>query len=216
MCIIASPMDALMINIVSKTEIDLDHVFGIGDIKKVIFDDDQFYILCNKRDNKFGYFLLKLPEYNPNHLAEDPVEKEKLFFINWQNRLNIADADIYVIEINGRRQLIVSYKTIYINIYNVFIIDIETGLLEFRHESFCLWESSVMSFLNPNTLDYITLSPEGMSIMALSQKFQSKHVRDLQKQRHLIHSLGSCNYLKLDAQNHILFECSQGTRIINI
>ena len=32
----------------------------------------------------------------------------------------------------------------------------------------------------------------------------------------MVHSLASCNYLKIDSQNHILFECSSEEKIINV
>ena len=94
-CIIASEEDALMINIDTKEEIDLDKNFGISLIEKVIFHNDDFFIMCNKRDGKFGFFLLRLPEYNP---LDHTSDIEEHFLINWNNRLKISDADIYVIE----------------------------------------------------------------------------------------------------------------------
>ena len=44
--------------------------------------------------------------------------------------------------------ILVSYKSIYINMYNIFVIDCKTGFITYRHESFCLWESNILSFYN--------------------------------------------------------------------
>ena len=43
-------------------EYDLDKLFDISGIKDVIFFDDYFYILANKRHKMLGYFLLKVHE----------------------------------------------------------------------------------------------------------------------------------------------------------
>jgi len=50
-----------MINF-AGADYDLDTLFGISDIKDVIFFEDYFYILANKRNKKIGYFLLKVHE----------------------------------------------------------------------------------------------------------------------------------------------------------
>ena len=38
-----------MINVKGKSEYDLDQNFGISDIKNVVFYEDFFYIVCNKK-----------------------------------------------------------------------------------------------------------------------------------------------------------------------
>lgn len=73
-----------------------------------------------------------------------------------------------------------------------------------------------MSFLNTQSQDFISLSQEGLSILALNDKLQSKHLMDNKGRRHLIHSLASCNYLKIDKQNHILFECASEEKVLNV
>lgn len=49
-CIIASEDDGLLINMEIHEELDLDAIFNISDIKKVIHDGDFFYVLSNKRN----------------------------------------------------------------------------------------------------------------------------------------------------------------------
>ena len=59
-CIIASTIDTLMINLNNFDEIDLDLIYGLKDVKKLIFDDKYFYILANNKNGLMGNFLLKL------------------------------------------------------------------------------------------------------------------------------------------------------------
>jgi hypothetical protein len=77
------------------------------------------------------------------------------------------------------RELVVSYKSIYINVYSVFVINIKTGCLAFRHESFCLWETKISSFLNSFSFDFISMQHEGLFVLGLG-KNQSKQINDNQ------------------------------------
>jgi hypothetical protein len=61
-CIIASTIDTLMINLNNYDEVDLDLIYALQDIKKLIFDCGYFYILANKKEGMIGNFLLKLSE----------------------------------------------------------------------------------------------------------------------------------------------------------
>ena len=69
------------------------------------------------------------------------------------------------------------YKSIYINVYSVFVINIMTGYLAFRHESFCLWETKIASFLNLVNFDFISMQHQGLFVLALG-KIESKQVID--------------------------------------
>jgi len=80
-----------------------------------------------------------------------------MFIINYANKLDIGDVNLYVLKDGRRNELIITYKTIYINIYTINVISLDTEMLIFRHESACLWESTVSGFLNTSTLDYISL-----------------------------------------------------------
>lgn len=92
------------------------------------------------------------------------------WILKWKNKLDIADADLFIIRNKGSdyRELVISYKTIYINTYNVKVIDITVkDSTLFRHESFQLWESECMGFLLQKKKDFITLSKSGLNILAL-------------------------------------------------
>jgi hypothetical protein len=76
-------------------------------------------------------FLIKFHELNP---------KKFNFFVKYKTKLDISDADIAIVrnEKECYKELIVSYKTINENTYNVFIVDISgvEPIPLYRHESF--------------------------------------------------------------------------------
>jgi len=57
-----------------------------------------------------------------------------------------------------------------------------------------------------NTNDFIILSKDGINVLALGEK-PSRIITDDKGAPRMIHSLGSCNYLKIDPSNHLLFAC---------
>ena len=64
-----------------------------------------------------------------------------------------------------------------------------------------------MSFLNDATLDYVSLNADGIGVLGLSSLFVTKQITDEFNSVHSVHSLASCDYLKLSQQNHLLFSC---------
>jgi hypothetical protein len=118
--------------------VDLKEAFKVSSIKEIIYDSEArlFYLLANKYMEKLGVFLIKFDE-------DEPLKHS--FFLKYKNKLDIADADIAVMRnsAKGLKELIVSYKSININTYNVYVVDISghDPWPLFRHESFQLWES---------------------------------------------------------------------------
>ena len=100
--------------------------------------------------------------------------------------------------------IVVSYKAIGINTYNVFVIGIESKAIKYWHESYQLWESQVKGFLL-TTNDFLILSKEGQNVIALGEK-ESRPLKDKEGDDRLLHSVGSCNYLKIEPTNHLLFK----------
>ena len=202
--IIASTDDVLWVNIKDADECDIDEAYNLGDIKSIIHVEDKFYMLANKFDRKLGYFLLELPEKKPK---DDQPPK---FLIRWTNKLEIGDAGLHLLEIQREgcdkpvKELVVSYKQIYVNLYTVFVIEIETGLIKFRHENYQLWESPVMGFLNTQTNDFIVLNKDGTSFLPLGRR-EKKNIFNSDGIMRCVHSLDSCNYLKIEDSNHLRF-----------
>jgi len=131
---ISSPEDSLYVNNITRAEKDIDELYSIASIKEIVYDkeDKAFYILFNKLEEKLGFYILKIDEEQPT--------KGK-FLIRWKNKLDIGDPNIFVLRNyeKGLKELVVSYKVIYLNVYNVISMDIsaeDEKLMIFRHESF--------------------------------------------------------------------------------
>ena len=69
------------------------------------------------------------------------------------------------------KELIVGYKSIYINTYNIVVNDLSISSLQrctlHRHECFQLWESEIHGILLTQSKNYVTFSKEGMNVIAL-------------------------------------------------
>jgi hypothetical protein len=76
-----------------------------------------------------GLYLIRFKE-------NDPLSYQ--FFLKWKNKLDMSDADLAFNKGEGYKELVLSYKSIYINTYNVQVIDITSDNLWtlFRCESF--------------------------------------------------------------------------------
>ena len=83
------------------------------------------------------------------------MARDENFLIKWQSKLLVGDVDLQIskdsyFDENQQRnviikELIISFKMIYINTKNVVVMDITNDKREpslvFRHESFQIWES---------------------------------------------------------------------------
>ena len=117
------------------TETQLIDEHEIASIKTAIFDaeDQLFYIVCNKYYEKLGFFVLKINPFNPSEVS---------FYVKWKNKLDINDCTIAILrdKDSGLKELILSFKIIYINMYSLFAVDISVEdtdeAILFRHASF--------------------------------------------------------------------------------
>ena len=131
--IIASQDDGIYYSVKSKLFFDLDEHYKISNIKEVYHDheDRVFYLLANKYQGKLGLFLIVFDEFDPSHHQ---------FFLKYKNKLDIADADVFVVRNQKKKykELIVGYKSISVNTYTLMVSDISTELkwMQFRHETF--------------------------------------------------------------------------------
>lgn len=131
----ASADEGTYINTVQKLEVDLEAQFKIGLIKNVKYESTtkEFYILANKYgdDQILGFYMLRV--------SESDVFKSK-FLIKFMNKLDIDDVDLYInYRGENSRELVIGYKSIYINVYHVKVMDItieSDQTLLFTHESF--------------------------------------------------------------------------------
>jgi len=107
------------------------------------------------------------------------------------------------------KEIVISFKTIFINTFNVMLMDISQDKAQsiiFRHEGFQLWESASSGFLLEKTKDYIIINNLGIQIVALGSKSLKPIVR-ADGSECMIHSLDSCSYLKIDKGNSMVFAC---------
>lgn len=122
---VSDPEDAVWYDHSTGNEQDIDELFEVDLVKEIVLDgeDGHFYFLANKRQGRLGYYLIRFDAKNP---------KEFKFLTSWINNLEIGDASIYLLrgaDLNGQgksyfKELVVSYKTIYINTYNITLIDL--------------------------------------------------------------------------------------------
>ena len=181
-------------------------------IKQIIYDseDQIFYILANMYQGRLGFFMICFHELDDI----DAPDFKPYFLIKLKNKLDIADANIHVLRNKEERykELLVSYKTIFVNTYNLTVIDIsdvqeDTDIqkITFRFECFQLWESKIRSFFMESNQDFVAISADGIDVLDLSpmqcRKLKSNLGEDL-----VLHSLEAFNYLCIDPNNVILFD----------
>ena len=110
------------------------------------------------------------------------------------------------------KEIIIGYKTIYINTFCVEVNDISgvkdnsKTITSMNHESFQLWESDVYGFMITGNKDFIIINKTGMIIISLGQK-SKREIVDNHGMNRMIHSLDSYNYLKIDNHNMLNFKC---------
>jgi len=118
------------VDIGKSIEIDIDDNEDIANITNILYGDNKFYLMCNRRFGKIGYFLFSIDCKDPEANGE--------YFINWSNKLDIADCDMALMTNNTTRKktdIVVSYKNIGINTFNVFVYDLESKLIRYNFEA---------------------------------------------------------------------------------
>ena len=122
---------------------DLDDEIGINWLKDVIYDEDSdnFFILANKLQGRKGIYLVMV--------RQDEISKECQieFLLRFSTDLEIGDCNVFISKdpALGIKEVLLSYKTIYLNTLSVMCIDIASKAMNlvFLHESFQLWGMKV-------------------------------------------------------------------------
>ena len=162
--IIASIDDGIYYNHKRNQLVDLESLYNIGNICEIIHDCEEkcFYMLVNKYQEKLGIHLIQFDE-------EDPCSYK--FFLTFFNKLDIGNANINIIKNveKGYKELLISYKTIYMNTYTVQVIDISSSdqWTVFKHISFQMWETNISGFYVKRNKDFITINNQGINVIAL-------------------------------------------------
>jgi len=180
--------------------LDIDETYNLDNIECLLASKKKFYVLANKKDQKLGYYLIELDMVDPT---------KHHYLINWTNKLDISNCDMsLMIENNNgevRENIVVSYKSIGINTFNVFVFDLTTRLIKYNFEGYNLWESPLKGFLLSSN-DYQILNKDGINLLALGDR-PGRVVKDQEGFDRFIHSLGSMEYLRVEPSNHLLFSC---------
>jgi len=126
--------------------------------------------------------------------------------MNWKNKLDFGDAQMFPLIENGKACLVLCFKSVHVNNYSVIIVDLKTKMIVFRHESEHMWEASIRSFLL-QTNELIILSNTGMFALNLTieSNKKSKVIGKENNIQKVMHPLSSCNDLRLEDSNHVLF-----------
>jgi hypothetical protein len=118
---VASLHDGFWVNLKKNHDVDIDELFNIRGITQIIYDheDQYFYLLANKKDDHVGFFLIKFEARNP---------AVYYFIIMWKHLLEIGDSSIHIsrgVDSHGDfKELVIGYKTININTYNILVQDL--------------------------------------------------------------------------------------------
>ena len=97
-CLLSSFYDVIYVNLDKEYEIDIDEKYQIGDIRSLIYSNNKFYLLANKCSKVLGYYLLEIEE-------EEDDEKKGSWLIFWQAKLDIADTQMFVVDVSGSGQM---------------------------------------------------------------------------------------------------------------
>ena len=87
--IVTSSQDILYVDIKEKLEIDLDEREEVSAIQNIICDEENFYCLANKKEQRLGYYLFNVEIDNPH--------AESTYLINWNNKLDIGNCDLHML-----------------------------------------------------------------------------------------------------------------------
>ena len=153
-------------------------------------------------NNHYGLFLVRFDEMNPLNYK---------FILCINDKVEIDDGDIVIIRDVSRahvhhKDLLISYKTIFMNSYHLQIIDLcsDQQYTIYWHESFQLWECRIAGFFVQKSFDYITINNKGISITNIGVNDVSEVITESDNIIRL-HSLESNNYLKIETSNMIHF-----------
>lgn len=210
--IVSSEYNAIFININDNYEMDMDEVLNVQHVKNLVFDgyDNSFYLVSNKYKEKLGLYLVKV-------FQDEPTSYQ--FILKWKNKLSIDDVSISLINNQEQSEMIISYKSIYINTQNVIVADISKinqQNLIFSHESFQLWEQKMQSMLLSSSFDLVTVTKNGVHCLALGD-MDKRVINNIGGTKDImIHSLDSYNFLKMEESNHLYFNEEDSTCTIAV
>lgn len=203
--IVTAVNNTLYVDTTNDIEIDLDLEEDIDLVKSIMFHDGHFYLVANKLGGRLGFFLIDID----TSVIRSSFEYSAEYVIQWPNKLDLDNCDQSIMKEldqetgEEKKRIVVSFKQNHINTYNVFVIDLESRVILYWHEGYQLWESPIKGFLL-STNDFLTYSKDGISVLSLGEK-AARVIKDQEGMDQKIHSLGACNYLKVEPTNSLFF-----------
>lgn len=98
----------------------MNDLANLDSIRGVFYDEEDgvFYTVSNKKNNQLGFFLTR---YDSKDISKD---LEEIIVLN--NKLNIDDVTLQIVRGQNKagkpyKELVIGYKTIYLNTYQVTI-----------------------------------------------------------------------------------------------
>ena len=87
---VSSSEDAVWYCHEKNFEVDIDELIHIDSIKEIVHDpeENQFYLLANKRYGVLGFYLIRFEAKNPDNHK---------FLTKWRHNLEIGDANIFIL-----------------------------------------------------------------------------------------------------------------------
>lgn len=176
--IIGSNHGIRYISLDGETNIDFDSNFQIEDVRSIAYSEfnKKFYILFNKFEGLLGLYFVEIDD----RINEETMPK---FLIVKKTKLDIKDADI---QLNFKTEedqpiVVISFKTIFINTFDIIVVNIKTRKIQFRYEMNHIWEYNVQGLLTQKN-DYIIASRKGIQVVGTQimqdNFFNPNHVKD--------------------------------------
>jgi hypothetical protein len=164
----------------------------MSDFKCIIYNDEdnQFYVIANRFQSKLGVYVVSVS-------AEDYSQIRFLFKLD--TNLNIDAANLYINLSNGLKELIISFKTIYMNSFSIYILDLKLPGYNtiWRHESVQLWESDCYGMMVSQTNEFMKMNKSGIFLLNVCGQ-DKRVIKQGVLKTIILHSLESFNYLKID------------------
>lgn len=130
----ATDSDASFISINERKEVDIDEKCGGSRIKSILYIHDQnsFYFVCNQLNENLGFYLISFHENEPENfkvisavITKLEIDNVNMYFSKGFN----SDKQVF-------KEMVIGYKTIYINTYNTVVQDLLDDSILFKHEAF--------------------------------------------------------------------------------
>lgn len=116
-----------------------------------------------------GFYLMKFRPSNPRRV---------MILTEWRHKLDIADVFLKIVHgndpaVGNYKELVVGYKTIFMNTYTVHVEDLSGPEAQrrilFRHEGLHLWEADCKATTIGSDY-FVQLAPSGLKVLLIGSK----------------------------------------------